>query len=145
MPYLKIWIHLVWATKDREPYLTEAIRPKIFKHIAEYAKTKGILLDSINGYLQHVHCLISLQADQNIATVTNLLKGESSHWINKQGLMPQKFGWGDEYFATSISHSMVGDVRQYISRQEEHHSKRTFEEEYQEFIKKYRFENDSGR
>jgi putative transposase len=74
-----------------------------------------------------------------------LLKGESSHWINKQGLMPQKFGWGDEYFATSISHSMVGDVRQYISRQEEHHSKRTFEEEYQEFIKKYRFENDSGR
>ena len=89
-----------------------------------------------------MHCLISLQADQNIATVANLLKGESSHWINKEGLTPVKFGWQDEYFAASISHSMVDNVRQYIATQEEHHAKRTFDEEYQDFIKKYGFEND---
>jgi putative transposase len=142
MPYLKIWIHLVWATKDREPYLTQEIRPKVFEHIAEYAKTKGIFLDSINGHLQHVHCLISLQADQNIATVANLLKGESSHWINKEGLTPQKFGWQDEYFAVSISHSMVNNVRQYIARQEEHHAKRPFAKEYEDLIKKYEFDNE---
>jgi REP element-mobilizing transposase RayT len=142
MPYLKIWIHLVWATKNREPYLTQTIRPKVFNHISEYAKTKGIFLDSINGHIQHVHCLISLQADQNIATVANLLKGESSHWINKEKLTPLKFGWQDEYFAASISHSMVDNVRQYIATQEEHHARRTFDEEYKDFIKKYGFEND---
>ncbi len=141
MPYLKIWIHLVWATKNREPYLTKEIRQKIFNHISDYAKTKSIVLDSINGHVQHVHCLISLQADQNIATVTNLLKGESSHWINKEKLTQLKFGWQDEYFAASISHSMVDSMRQYIATQEEHHAKRTFDEEYQDFIKKYGFEN----
>ena len=69
MPYIRIWIHFVWATKDRQPYLTESIRKKVFQHITENAKVKGIYLDHINGHLEHVHCLISLNADQNIATV----------------------------------------------------------------------------
>jgi len=81
MAYIKIWIHLVWATKDRHPFLTKDIRQKVFSHIKENARTKGIHLDHINGYAEHVHCLISLDSDQNVATVANLLKGESSHWI----------------------------------------------------------------
>lgn len=140
MPYIKIWIHLVWATKDRQPYLTEGIRKKVFQHIAENAKAKGIHLDHINGYWEHVHCLISLNADQNIATVAQLLKGESSYWVNKNKLSTERFGWQDEYFAASINHSQIDVVRQYIRNQEEHHKKKSFQKEFDEFIGKYGFE-----
>jgi len=68
-----------------------------------------------------------------------LIKGESSFWINKQGLTKEKFEWQDEYFAVSVSESMIDKVREYIKNQEEHHSKKTFQQEYDEFINKYGF------
>ena len=140
MSYIKIWIHLVWATKDRQPYLVENIRKRTFQHIAENAKAKGIHLDHINGHLEHVHCLISLNADQNIATVAQLLKGESSYWVNKNKLSKERFGWQDEYFAASVSHSQIDVVRKYIRNQEEHHKKKSFQMEFDEFVEKYGFE-----
>lgn len=140
MPYIRIWIHLVWATKDRQPYLTEGIRKSVFRHIAENAKAKSIHLDHINGYLEHVHYLISLNADQNIATVAQLLKGESSFWVNKNKLSQERFGWQDEYFAASVSHSQIDVVRNYLRNQEEHHKKKSFQMEFDDFIDKYGFE-----
>jgi len=140
MPYIRVWIHLVWATKDRQPYLNKTIRKQVFKHIKENGLTKDIMVDHINGHQEHVHCLISMNSHQNIETVANLLKGESSFWINKNKLANSKFGWQDEYFAASISHSQVDAIRQYIRNQEEHHKKKTFQEEYEEFMNKYDFE-----
>ncbi len=131
---------MVWTTKDRKPYLTKSIRYKVFQHIKEYAQGKGIHLDHINGYVEHVHCLLSINSDQNIATIANLLKGESSFWINKNKLTQTKFGWQGEYFAASVSHSQVEVVRRYIRNQEAHHTKKGFQEEYEEFISKYEFE-----
>ncbi len=69
-----------------------------------------------------------------------LIKGESSFWINQQGLTKTKFEWQDEYFALSVSESAVDKVREYIKNQEAHHSKKTFQQEYVEFISKYGFE-----
>jgi REP element-mobilizing transposase RayT len=60
MPYVKVWIHLVWTTKKRKPFLVDEIRTRVFEHIRENAKAKGIHLDHINGFREHVHCLISL-------------------------------------------------------------------------------------
>ncbi|HYD92128.1 MAG TPA: IS200/IS605 family transposase [Flavobacterium sp.] len=139
MPYIKIWIHLVWATKDRNPYLNDEIRGGVYSHMKEYSKTKGIYLDHVNGYVEHVHCLLSLDSNQNIATIVNLLKGESSFRINKNKLTKEKFGWQDEYFAASVSYSQLDMVRNYFRNQEEHHRKKTFHEEYEEFINKYDF------
>lgn len=68
-----------------------------------------------------------------------LIKGESSFWINKQGLTHQKFEWQDEYFAVSVSESALDKVREYIKNQEEHHKQKSFQEEYDEFIAKYNF------
>jgi REP element-mobilizing transposase RayT len=107
MPYLRIWIHLIWSTKNREPVLAREFRQQLFTHIRENARTKGIYLDFINGYVEHVHTLISLGPDESIAKVAQLLKGESSHWINQQRLMPTKLEWQDEYVAVSVSNSMV--------------------------------------
>jgi REP element-mobilizing transposase RayT len=140
MPFLKIWIHLVWATKNRAPLLTKDIRQQVFSHIRENAKTKNIHLDFVNGHIDHVHCLISLQREQTIAQIMQMLKGESSFWINRNNLCKGKFEWQDDYFAVSVSESGVNNVRDYIKNQEEHHQKKTFQQEYDEFMKKYGFE-----
>ena len=145
MSYVNMWAHMVWATHCRYPYLTPDIRYRVFDHIKENAVKKGIYLDHINGHLEHVHCLISLNADQNVMTVANLLKGESSFWINKNKLTPTKFYWQDDYFAESVSPSQLDAVRRYIRNQDEHHRKKSFQEEYDEFISRYELNGDNTR
>jgi REP element-mobilizing transposase RayT len=140
MPFVKVYIHFVWSTKNRYPYLnTKEIRTKVWNHIRENAREKGIFIDFVNGYDDHCHCLISLGVDQTIQKVMQLIKGESSYWINKQGLTKEKFEWQDEYFAVSVSESLLDIVRNYIKNQETHHQKKTFQDEYDEFIIKYGF------
>jgi REP element-mobilizing transposase RayT len=143
--FVKVYIHFVWSTKNRYPYLnTKELREKVWNHIRENAKAKGIFIDFINGYADHCHCLISLGIDQSIQKIIQLIKGESSYWINKNKLTKEKFEWQDEYFAVSVSESMLEKVREYIKKQEEHHRKKTFQEEYEEFILKYGFEKNKG-
>ncbi|MFZ1806109.1 MAG: IS200/IS605 family transposase [Cyclobacteriaceae bacterium] len=139
MPFVRVWIHAVWSTKNRYPYLEKEIRNHLFDHIKENARSKGIFLDRLNGYLDHIHCLISLDKEQNISKTIQFIKGESSFWINKNSLVNKKFQWQDEYFAVSVSESNLQAVRDYIDSQEIHHSKKTFQEEYDEFIEKYNF------
>mgnify|MGYP000911803950 FL=1 len=141
MPLVKIYIHLVWSTKNRIPYLdSKELRFKVWSHIRENSIKKGIFIDFINGYDDHCHCLISLGVDQTIQKLVQLIKGESSYWINKNGLTKEKFEWQDEYFAVSVSESIVNKVRDYIKKQEEHHGTKTFQDEYEEFVDKYGFE-----
>ncbi|MDW7681813.1 MAG: IS200/IS605 family transposase [bacterium] len=140
MPFIQIWIHLIWSTKNRQPYLTTAVRSQIIAHIRENARHKGIHLDFINGHLEHLHTLISLKSDQSIAKVAQLLKGESSYWVNQKQLINTEFNWQEEYIALSVSHSAVDKVREYIKNQQQHHQKRTFAEEYKLFLKKNGFE-----
>ncbi len=140
MPFIKIYIHLVFSTKNRVPHLnTFDLRIKVWKHIKENASEKKIFLDMVNGYSDHCHCLISLGSHQTVEKVVQLLKGESSYWINKNQLTPEKFSWQDEYFAVSVSESKVDAVRNYIKNQEKHHQKKGFAEEYQEFLEKNNF------
>jgi putative transposase len=140
MSYVKIYVHAVWSTKDRYPYLKDSIRTKVINHIKDHAQLKSICVDHVNGGTEHLHCLISLNAEQNIATIMNLLKGESSHWINKQNFFHDKFSWQEEYFAVSISESHVDVIRKYIRDQLTHHKKKTFQQEYDEFIRNYGFD-----
>ena len=130
----------MWSTKKKQPILTAEIRKQLFDHIRENAIDKDIFIDFINGFNEHVHCLISLGSGQNIDNILMLLKGESSHWINKNKIFKKKFEWQDEYFAVSVSESAVNRVRDYIKNQEEHHRKKSFQEEYNEFMRKYGFE-----
>lgn len=138
MSWVSIWVHLVFSTKNREPYLdTKEIRKKVFQHIKENAKIKNIWIDTINGYHDHAHCLISLNKDHSISKIAQLIKGESSNWINKNKITKNKFIWQDDYWAVSITESHIKEVRKYIFEQEEHHKKITFAEEVDKFMKKY--------
>ncbi len=140
MPFVKIWIHAVWTTKNREHLLNKTIRQNVFEHIHKNALSKDIFMDIVNGHAEHVHCLFRLKNDQTISKVLQLIKGEPSFWINRQKLLKSKFQWQDEYFAVSVSESQVDAVRKYIRNQEAHHKKKTFIQEYQEFIDKYGFQ-----
>jgi len=140
MSHVRIWVHLVFATKNREPFLKKEIRSDVHKHIIENCTNQGIFLKAINGYTDHLHCLVSLGKDQNIAKVSQLIKGESSFWVNKSNLIPGKFAWQDDYFAVSISESQVETVINYIKNQEKHHLKKSFDDEVTEFLEKYGWE-----
>lgn len=135
MPYTKLFIHAVWGTKNRHPYLVSNIRATLISHIKENARTKGIIIDTLNGNTDHVHCLMRLDKDMSVSKAMQLIKGESSFWVNKVNLTPTKFEWADEYYAASVSESMLPVVRNYIDNQEIHHRKVTFQEEYEQFIK----------
>src|SRR4030042_2459109 len=140
MSFVKIWIHAVWSTKYREQYLIPSIRPLVFKHIKEAAKEKDIFIDFINGFSDHAHALISLGKNQNLANIMQSIKGESSHWINENRIIHRHFLWQDDYFAVSVSPSQVQYVRNYIRKQEKHHSIISWDAEIRSFMDNYGFE-----
>ena len=140
MSYIKIYVHFVWSTKNREPLLTEDIRHRVFEHIRENAERKNIYIDFIGGYTDHLHCLVSLNDTLSIGKIAQLLKGESSHWINRNKLTKTRFAWQDEYFAVGVGDDKLQIVRDYIANQERHHAKITFAQEHNQFVNRYGFE-----
>lgn len=112
--------------------MSNAIRQPIFHHIHQNAQAKGIEIDFVNGYYDHAHCLLKLPANISLADVVQLIKGESSHWINKQELTSAKFEWQNDYYAESVSIKDVEGVRNYIKNQEHHHRDTAFEKEIEQ-------------
>jgi REP element-mobilizing transposase RayT len=139
MPFTKVWIHVIWSTKNRNKIITRELKPLLLEHIKENSKKKEIFIDSMNCVSDHIHLLISLGREQTIRKVIMLIKGESSNWVNKEKIIYGKFEWQDEYIVISVSESIVSKVREYINNQAEHHKTKSFEEEYNLFIRKYKF------
>ncbi len=111
MPYARIWVHAVFSTKNRIPFLKKNIRKRIWDHILFNGRSKNIYFQDINGYTDHAHCLFQLGRDQTLSKVMNLIKGESSNWINKQKLTEEHFSWQTEYWAASVSDRDVERVK----------------------------------
>jgi putative transposase len=137
MSHVNIWVHAVWGTKNRVPLLSAECLNTVCKHIRRNALQKDFYVDEVNGYNDHLHCLMKLKADWSIVRQMQMIKGESSNWINKNGIIRQRLEWADEYFAASVSERRLGWVRNYIRNQEEHHRKISFADEYAEFLKTF--------
>ena len=135
--YSRVWLHLVWATLERRPVLNKQSAAKLSKYLHEYADAKGIYMKINFVNRDHVHALVDLPTNQTIEDLMQLLKGSSSHWINEQGLVAGKFGWGRGYGVFSVSESAVSEVCAYIANQEEHHRKQDFAEELKLFVERY--------
>jgi REP element-mobilizing transposase RayT len=130
-------VHSVWTTKKRISYLSDQIRDIVISHICETAKSKDIYIDHINGYYEHLHALISLGRDQDIADIMQRIKGESSYWINKNKLTRLKFEWQDDYYAVSVGLNQLDNLREYIRRQVQHHQKITLQDELDKLFEEY--------
>jgi putative transposase len=139
MSFLRIWLHCVWTTNRRIPYLRDDIRDQVIFHILETSRSKNIYIDHLNGYHEHLHALISLGSTQTISDIMRSIKGESSFWINKNRLTIPKFEWQDDYYAVSVGASQVDTLRKYIRNQADHHKSVTWEEELRKLEEEYDF------
>ncbi len=138
----KIRIHAIWAAKERMPLIHQNIEQKVYQYISEQLREQGCPVRIINGMPDHIHCLFLLSPQKSIAEVIKQIKGSSSHFINQNNFIAEKFAWQTGYAAFSVSESIVEKVFEYIKNQKSHHQKRTYQQEYEEFLKLYRLEVD---
>lgn len=140
MSFVRIWVHLVFSTRNREQIIRKDFRQGLYSHIIENCREKEIFLQAVSGYSDHIHCLVSLGRDQTIAKVAQLIKGESARWINENELIEGVFNWQDDYLAISVSESQVKTVSSYIKNQEAHHLRKSFDDEAAIFAIRYGFQ-----
>ena len=110
MAFISGYIHFVWTTKNRIPYLKpKEIRNAMWQHTRENAKTKSICIDFVNGYQEHCHCLVSLGIEQTMSKVMQLIKGEDAFWFNKQDFIKEKLEWQDARLPARMTRSGGND------------------------------------
>jgi putative transposase len=126
---VKVFVHFVWTTKNRDRVLVNEARRAAEEHIRNNAGGKKICIEDVGVQPEHVHTLVRLASDQPIEEVARLIKGESSYWINQNNVVPGKFSWQTGYAAFSVDYTGVRVVKQYIQNQDEHHRRRTYAEE----------------
>ena len=134
--YTNLLYHIIFSTKDRQPLLTDDIRPRTFAYMGGILRELDGIAILINGPADHVHLLAALPPTTGIADAMRVLKTNSSRWIHET-FPNSSFAWQTGYAAFSVSQSSVPAVRQYIERQEEHHRRITFQEEFVAFLKRH--------
>ncbi|HKR02292.1 MAG TPA: IS200/IS605 family transposase [Pyrinomonadaceae bacterium] len=132
-----ILIHLVFSTKNREPFIAASIESELYSYLATILREYNSPAITINGTANHVHILFSLARTVAVSELVEQVKKRSSKWIKTKGREYRNFQWQAGYGVFSIGESNVPALRRYIAGQKEHHRHRTFEEEYRKFLEKY--------
>ena len=133
--YYNIWIHVIWATKERKPMIEPSIENEVFTFIKDQFIENNCRVGIINGMPDHIRCLFSINPNKSIAELIKQVKGSSSHYINQNDLVKEKFAWQTGYAAYSVSNSVKGKVFEYIKNQKVHHKKQNSQKEFDEFLK----------
>jgi REP element-mobilizing transposase RayT len=135
--FSQLYIQTVFAVKGRENLIDKKWRDELYKYISGIITGKGQKSIIVNGVADHIHCFIGLKPSMSISDLMRDVKNNSSKFINEKGFIKGKFSWQEGYGAFSYSHSQIEQVYNYILNQEMHHQKKTFKEEYLEFLRKY--------
>lgn len=133
--YNSIWVHVVFSTKERTPYLNWNIRSEVCEWIKRESLKVGIRVNVVNGVKDHLHVLIKLKTTQNVAEVVSYIKGGSSKWLNDKYSWESRFAWQQGYGAFSVSQNDIDQIRAYIYNQEGHHRNKTYVSETKELAK----------
>ena len=139
--YVKMWVHAIWSTHKRVKLIRPDIEQEVHQIILKQLQKQKCLVSIVNGMPEHIHCLFMLNKQKSISEVIKQVKGSSSHYINQNNLIPEKFAWQTGYASFSISESAIDKVYQYIKNQKQHHRRKSFQEEYEEFLTLYGFDN----
>lgn len=140
--YHQIYLQIVFAVRGLDNLLKKEWRQEAFKYISGIIKAKGHKPIIVNGVSDHVHVFVGLKPAISVSDLVRDIKNNSSKFINEQKWLPKKFNWQEGYGAFSYGHSQIERVYNYILNQEEHHRKKSFKEEYFEFLKKFEIEYD---
>ena len=119
--------HLIFATKNRAPLITEGIQPRLFDYIGGILRAQGCAMGAAGGMPDHVHLLVSLDKQVSIAQTLRIVKANSSRWVHETFPGLSGFAWHVGYGAFAVSYSHLGRVKAYLSRQAEHHRRVTFQ------------------
>lgn len=140
--YTQIHIQFVFAVKFRDAVIHSSWKDELYRYMTGIVQNNKHKLIAINGMPDHIHILIGMRPTQSISDLMQDIKGSSSKWINQKGFIKGKFEWQEGYGAFSYGKSQVKDVIAYIENQEQHHSRKTFRDEYMDFLKKFDVEYD---
>jgi len=140
--YTSLHYHVIFSTKNRQPFLAEAIRDRVFAYLGGIARENGMNALEVGGVADHVHLLVSIPASLVVSKALRLIKGGSSHWLKETFPNMAKFAWQDGYAAFTVSRSQLDDVQVYIRSQAEHHRTKMFVEEYRAFLERHHIEYD---
>ena len=135
--YSQIYIQYVFAVKGRANLLHDDWRDELFKYISGIVTGKGQKAIIVNGYKDHVHVFVGLKPSMKISDLIRDIKNNSSNFINSNNWIKGKFSWQEGYGVFTYSQSHIDNVYNYILNQESHHAKKTFREEYIDFLKKF--------
>ena len=135
--YHQIFIQCIFAVKGRTNSLKKEWRNDLFRYMSGIIENTGNKSIIVNGVSDHVHLFLGLKPSNRLSDIVRDVKNNSSNFINKNKFVPGKFAWQEGYGAFSYSKSQIQQVYNYVLNQEEHHRKKTFREEYCEFLKKY--------
>ena len=136
----RIWIHAIWSTKDRLPLIHPPAEALIYDFLKGQFQDMGCPVKAINGMPEHIHVLFQLNPQKSLADVIKQVKGSSSHTINQQDLIQEKFSWQTGYAAFSVSGSAVDKIASYIHTQKQHHAQKSFHSEFNEILIDHGFE-----
>jgi REP element-mobilizing transposase RayT len=137
-----ILIHLIFSTKNREPFITPAIEAELHPYMASIFRALKSPSLTIDGTSDHVHILFSLGRIITVADLVEEVKTGSSKWIKTKGLEFRNFHWQKGYGAFSIGESNVAALKRYIGSQKQHHKRIAFQDEYRKFLKSYGLDYD---
>ncbi|MBN2730190.1 MAG: IS200/IS605 family transposase [Bacteroidales bacterium] len=138
--YSKVYIQIVFSVKGKENLLRKTWRDELFKYMAGIVANKGHKSIIVNGVGDHVHLFIGLKPAMAISDLVRDIKNNSSNFINKKSLVPGRFSWQEGFGAFSYAESQIENVYNYIQNQEQHHSKKSFKDEYLEFLEEFQVE-----
>jgi putative transposase len=139
----RILIHIIFSTKDRFPFLVDSeLRKRMHAYIARVFYEHGSPAIEVGGTEDHVHILCLLSRNHSVGEIIRKAKANSTPWAKAQGGRCLKFCWQAGYGVFSIDQSQIDSVQNYIRCQEEHHRRRTFQEEYLEILRQYKMEYD---
>lgn len=135
--YSQIYIQVVFAVKGRENLIHKEWKDELCKYIVGIIKGKNQKPIIVNGVSDHIHVFIGLRPSMAISDLVRDIKNNSSNFINSKRWVKGKFSWQEGYGAFSYSHRQIETIYNYILNQEEHHRKKTFREEYLEFLHEF--------
>ena len=138
--FSQIYIQVVFAVKGRESLISYSWEEELYKYISGIIKNKGQKLLAINGMPDHIHFVIGMKPSCCLSDLVREVKKSSNEFINERKFSNYRFSWQEGYGAFSYSHSAMNDVIKYVLNQKEHHRKKTFKEEYMDFLKKFEIE-----
>ncbi|EKD28796.1 MAG: transposase [uncultured bacterium] len=137
---VKNYIHIVFSTKNRDPLIHPSYEEELHSYLGGICKNLECHPIKIGGYIDHIHMLCMLSKKIALMKLLEEVKSHSSKWMKSKDESLKNFYWQDGYGAFSVNPTEVDTVNTYISNQHEHHSKKTFQDEYRLFLKKYQVE-----